>query len=173
MKRTNSLVGSIFGTVIHAVQSVLNLYSLYYMYLIFILINDISSSDPENVAAKIIYTLLFFAVIIIELISITALILSCVSFSSIRKPHEVFAKKKGVIIALIVFNFILIALFATTFLGAVTPINFILNIVSIVVLLVANILYIVDLAKEKKRATQAQAAAAPVVETEEQAPKAE
>lgn len=173
MKRTKSLIGSIFGTVVHGVQSVLNLYSLYYMYLIFILVNDISSSDPENVAAKIIYTLLFFAAIIIELISITALILSCVSFASIKKPHEVFKKKKGVIIALIVFNFVLIELFAMSFLGTVSILNMILNVVSIVLLLVANILYIVDLAKEKKRVAQAQAVAAPVVETEEQAPKAE
>lgn len=156
MKRTKSLIGSIFGTVIHSIQTLLNIYPLYAFFIAFMIILDHPSAEADAP-----FALLFFSALLIELISITALVLSCVSFSYIKKPHEQYAKRKGVTIALIVFNFILITLMLVTFilsLGTLSFLYIIFYILCITLLLIANIFYLVDLSKEKKRVAQMQSA---------------
>ncbi len=156
MKRTKSLIGSIFGTIVHSIQTLINIYPLYFFFVAFLIILDRPSAETDAPVE-----LLFFSTLLIELISITALVLSCISFSYINKPHEHYAKRKGVTIALIVFNFILISLMLITFissLGTLSILYVIFYIICITLLLIANIFYLVDLSKEKKRVVQMQSA---------------
>lgn len=172
MKRTKSLIGSIFGTIIHSIQTLINIYPLYVFFVMFLIVLDNPSAKADAP-----FALLFFSVLLIELISITALVLSCISFSYINKPHEHYAKRKGVTIALIVFNFILIALMLITFISSLGKLSIlypILYIICITLLLIANIFYIVDLSKEKHRIVQPQATeSVSAVENEESTQNAE
>ena len=142
MKRINTMVATIMGTVANAYQLVVNLISAFAL---FGLLADISSgTSMAGVLPTILLILLFVAVIIV------AFILTCIIFKYMNAAPETYKSKKGLIIAAIVFNFLVVLLLCIGgFEGAIFGI--IMNVLSILLLVATNVLYIVDLCLEKGR----------------------
>lgn len=142
MKRINTMVATIMGTVANAYQLVVNLISAFAL---FGLLADISSgTSMAGVLPTILLILLFVAVIVV------AFILTCIIFKYMNATPETYKSKKGLIIAAIVFNFLVVILLCIGgFEGAIFGI--IMNVLSILLLVATNVLYIVDLCLEKGR----------------------
>lgn len=142
MKRINTMIATILGTVANAYQLVVNLISAFAL---FGLLADISSgTSMAGVLPTILLILLFVAVIVV------AFILTCIIFKYMNAAPEVYKSKKGLIIAAIVFNFLVVLLLCIGgFEGAIFGI--IMNVLSILLLVATNVLYIVDLCLEKGR----------------------
>ncbi len=142
MKRNNTVIATILGTVANAYQLVINLISVF---AIFGLLADAGAG--ASVAAMltvIIITILMLAVLVV------AFVLTCRIFKYMNETPEVYKSKKGLIIAAIVFNFLVVLLLCIGgFEGSIFGI--IMNVLSILLLVATNVLYIVDLCLEKNR----------------------
>lgn len=145
MKRTKSLVGSILGTVANAIQTAWNVYGVMAMIIIL-------SAVTEPEAQGLIVVMCLFMVLIV-LVLITALVLSCVTFKYINGSHELWTKRKGVTITTIVFNFLVIGLLLVSlFLSTeVSALSIVFNVITMAMLIAANVLYIIDLATEERK----------------------
>lgn len=151
MKRPMNLIASIFGTVANAVQAVVNLLSLYAF-----MIATMMIFDTGNVASNMIMLLMFGVSLILELLIITALVLCCCNFPSFSASPEKYKARRKLTIATIVFNFLIIALFIVYFASGTLQLTaLLLNGLSMALLLASNVLYIVDLCREKKRVDNA------------------
>lgn len=145
MKRINTMVGTIMGTVANAYQLVVNLISAFAL---FGLLADISSgTSMAGVLPTILLILLFVAVIVV------AFILTCRIFKYMNAAPETYESKKGLIIAAIVFNFLVVILLCIGgFEG--TAFGIIMNVLCLLVLVATNVLLIVDMCLEKKRVAE-------------------
>ena len=160
MKRTKSLVASILGTVIYAVQLISSLVAI--MPIISLLSSLETGTEVDSMAMLI----GIGSIVLTLLLILIALILTCCTYKYINAEPEKYAKGKGVIIATIVFNF-LIALFTLIGLFGAEMLTIIVGIITISILIVANVLYIIDLAQEKKKVQQLQAESTPQQTIEE------
>lgn len=141
MKRVNSLVAAILGTVVHSVQVLINLYSLI---LVFSLIPSVGNSNAGVVAYVVLTTLLLMAVFVV------ALVLTLVTFRYVNKTPELYAKKRATTIATIVFDFLVVILLLAFGISSSIP-STVINVISALIVLASAVLYIVDLCLEKKR----------------------
>ncbi len=142
MKRINTMVATILGTVANAYQLVINIISVFAI--IGLLADAGAGSSMTAVLTVVIVTVLLLAVLLV------AFILTCRVFKYMNEKPEVYKSKKGLIIAAIVFNFLVVALLCYGgFSGNVFGI--IMNVLSILLLVATNVLYIVDLCLEKRR----------------------
>ena len=146
MKRINYLIATILAAIVLAGQTVLNgMIALNYL-------RALISFGGGGMPFEALLVLGFYC--LVEAIIVVALILTLVGIKYIGKDKEGFKKGKALIITNIVFIFLTIAIFAYYSLQATStfgPMFTIIYLVSAGVLLVSNILYIVDLAKEKNR----------------------
>ena len=142
MKRINTMVATILGTVANAYQLVINLISVFAM--IGVLADVGAGASVSAMLTVIIISILMLAVLLV------AFILTCRIFKYMNATSEVYKSKKGLIIAAIVFNFLVVVLLCIGgFEGAIFGI--IMNVLSILLLVATNVLYIVDLCLEKGR----------------------
>lgn len=158
MKRINYLIATILAAIVLAGQTVLNgMIALNYL-------RALISFGGGGMPFEALLVLGFYC--LVEAIIVVALILTLVGIKYIGKDKEGFKKGKALIITNIVFIFLTIAILAYYSLQATStfgPMFTIIYLVSAGVLLVSNILYIVDLAKEKNRG-EAPKVAEPVAE---------
>lgn len=142
MKRTKSLVASILGTTVTGIQVIAT------FYVIFLYMSLISQvTDPE---AKSLVVMMIGIAVVLELFLITSLVLSCVTFGHVNGSPEKYEKRRGVTIATIVFNFLVVIMFiASCFESDAGTIVFAL--ICAAALVAANVLYIMDLTQEKAR----------------------
>lgn len=148
MKRTKSLVASILGTIANAVQVVINLIGFFAVITLLSFISEGTSSEEQ---AVIIFMVLIMVVLILVLI--TALVLSCVTFGYINGSHEKWTKRRGVTITTIVFNFLVVGLllFSLLISTEVSALDIVFNIITMGMIIAANVLYIIDLATEERK----------------------
>lgn len=141
MKRVNSLVATIMGTVVHSVQVLINLYSLI---LVFSLIPSAGDSSAGVVAYVVLTTLLLMAIFIV------ALALTLATFKYVNGSPELYAKKRATTIATIVFDLLVVILLLAFGISSSIP-STVINVLSALIILASAVLYIVDLCLEKKR----------------------
>lgn len=145
MKRVSTLVGGILGTVAQSLLSIIFVLSFA------MLATQVSLAISMQDAVAMEGSAMLVLCGIITLASIASILMNSIAISAWKKDKEDFSKKKGCIIAGIVLNFILI-IFVILMLTAMAVDSAIaILIIAIVLLFVANVLYIVDLCKEKKR----------------------
>lgn len=146
MKRTKSLVASILGTVVTSILVLLFFFSI-------ITAIGLLPSNATNETEYAIWIMVIAFLVVIELFLIVALVLNSVTFGHINGSPEKYAKRKGVTITTIVFNFLVMLIlvaycfYAKGFLIAVL-------LISAATLIAANVLYIIDLTQEKERVEQ-------------------
>lgn len=137
------MVGSILGTVANAIQAAWNAYGVMAM---IVLLSAIT--EPEAQGLIVVMCLIM---VLLVLVLITALVLSCVTFKYINGSHELWTKRKGVTITTIVFNFLVVGLLLLSlFLSTeVSALSIVFNVITMAMLIAANVLYIIDLATEE------------------------
>ena len=142
MRRIPSLTGFIIGTVMTAV------YTGFELFTFALIIDLIFGLDAQaGVSLAMIVMLLTLA------LSIVTLVLNACSINCWKKSPEGYKKKKGTIIASIVFNFIVVLLIIIGMAMNTEGNSFgVLDILMIIALVATNILAFVDLGMEKKRA---------------------
>lgn len=147
MKRPMTLAAGIVATVLNALYVVLTMFSIS---IIIAALTSVAGGETAAVATYVaIVTLISLAVVVVTLV------LNAVAITGYKCDAEKYRRKRGVIIAAIVFNMILTVLLIVGMAGgAVGWLDILLLIGSVA----ASVLYIVDLCLEKKRV------AAPVVE---------
>lgn len=140
-KRVMTLIGGIVGTVFDAIFSVIMIIG------IAAILDLARGAEGSGLVA---------VVGIMEIaLGVIALILNAISISGFACDHDKYKKRLGVIIAAVVFNFLLAILLIFSLASAVTVITVLVLIAS----LAANVLYLVDIGLEKKRVEAANAQA--------------
>ncbi len=154
MKRALTLTSAIMGTVF---QGILALESIIF----FIAMMDLvaGASGAGTLAIVMIITIA---------IAVLGLLFNILSIPAWNKAPEVFRKKRGIIITAIVFNLLVVVLSLIGFAGEGTSVSF-LSILMLLCLIAASIMYIVDLATEKKKVAELEAQNATEEVTEETA----
>lgn len=145
MKRPLIFTSALVGTIILAIQTVINVYSFFALFVLLGLANV-----ADNTNTVFIVFALFLAVLIMACI-ITTLILNCCIFSAGNADFEKYNKKKGVIVATIVFDFILAFLLLISSFVSESALGIVVNGISLLLLVMCAIFCIVDLAKERQR----------------------
>lgn len=141
MRRVNSMIATIMGTVINAIQLIINLFACF---TIFGLLADAGNESVTAVLLVVVVSIVLLAFLLV------AFILTCRIFKYMNASHEVYASKKGLIITAIVFNFLVaILLFAFGTGGSVG--NILINVFCALALIATNVLYLVDLGMEDGR----------------------
>lgn len=142
MKRPLTLTSAILGTVF---QGILALESI----ILFIAMMDLvaGASGAGTLAIVMIITIA---------IAVLGLLFNILSISAWNKAPEVFRKKRGFIITAIVFNLLIVVLSLIGYAGEGATVNF-LSILMLLCLIAASIMFIVDLAQEKKRVAELEA----------------
>lgn len=139
MKRVMTLVGGIIGVVFDAIYSVIMLIGI-------AAILDLLAGAEGSA--------LFAVIGILEtVLGIVTLILNAVTIGAYNCAHEKYAKKRGLIITAVVFNFLLALLLIISLASAVTLITILVMLASIA----TGVLLIVDLCLENKRVAKANA----------------
>ena len=134
MKRVMTLVGGIIGTVVDAIYSFVALLEGA------LLLELLGAAGVPGASIFAIVGLLIIAIVV------TALVLNAISISGFTCSAEKFAKKRGVIITAVVFNFLLaFLLILSTMTGGVTFFTALVILTSIA----TGVLFIVDLCLEK------------------------
>ena len=145
MKRGKSLIASIFGLIVIGAQLVVNLYSLYVLWAVLIF----SSAMSENLLFA--WTIFSIAALI-EIMLIVTFILICVSFSCVNASPEKYQKRKSLLVTIVVFNFLMALLCVwCCFNNGEQLVSMWAYVVSAVILVLCNILYLVDMKQEKRR----------------------
>lgn len=142
MKRTGTLVASIFAIVMDAFAIAFN---------IFLATAFIDLITKLSVVEPVIILQLVLSICFPILFLIVGAILTCFTFKCFRGSSEEYERTKKVLIASITFNFIIII---TLFYGLASTIGItgiIIASVLTVFYITSNVLYIVDLSLEKKR----------------------
>ena len=137
MKRPMTLTGTILGTVMQALYTVISLIALTFV------IDMGSMSEGTMVMSSAIILLVLNLIF-----AVASVILNAISISSWNKSPEVFKKRKGLLITTIVFNFIFVFFTIITLItGEVSG----LNIIIVLTIIAANVLIIVDLGLEGRK----------------------
>ena len=147
MKRTLSLAAAIMSTLANGILVIISVVSLI---MVFGIIAGISG-QTGSVQAEMMVAIISIGVSLLMLaLVLAAFILSCKMFKHINAPHEEYAKKKSSIIAVIVLNFLVMILCILS-MDPSSVGTFIFYLICMLVLLVSNILFIIDLAQENKK----------------------
>ena len=146
MKRINSLIAAIFSVVVAAIQIIANAYTL----IVFIAV-ILNMGDVIDSTSLIIFVLLLLLVLAVLILCIVSLIFACKTFFAYQANHEIFEKRKKNIVTTIVLNFILVLLFVISCISTGSAGNIIIYFISLAVLVAANVLYIIDIKKEKSK----------------------
>lgn len=138
MKRPMTLTGGILGTVMQAIYTC---YSLFALTLVIDLIS--SSSGATGATTAIVIMLLDLA------LAVTTLVLNALCITTWNKSPEQYRKKRGLLIATVVFNFIfdILSIISMVMNGQVA----VLSVIIIIALIATNVLILVDLGLESKR----------------------
>lgn len=141
MKRIKTLIAGILGTVVNLAWTIMYGYTL----IVFIAIFG-GATGATGMAGGIV----IFTNAIIFLSALLGLIFSILSLVYFNSSAEVFEKKKKFNVTAIVFNFISACLVFLPFFGdGATAGNIAMAVIAIVVYVAANVLYILDMKKEK------------------------
>ena len=141
MKRIKTLIAGILGTVANLAWTIM------YGYTLIVLIALLGGSTGATGAAG---GIVIFTNAIIFLSALLGLIFSILSLVYFNSSAEVFEKKKKFNVTAIVFNFISAFFFLLTFFGeGVTAGTIVTAVIAIAVYVAANVLYILDMKKEK------------------------
>lgn len=146
MKRINSLIAAIFSVVVAAYQIFANAYTL--IAFIAVILNLGDGIDSTSLIIFVWSLLLILAVLILCIVS---LIFACKTFFAYQANHEIFEKRKKNIVTTIVLNFILVLLFMISCISTDSAGGIIIYFISLAVLVAANVLYIIDIQKEKSK----------------------
>lgn len=145
MKRINSLIAAIFSVVVAAIQIIANAYTLIVFIAVILNMGDVIDSTSLIILLSL---LLVLAVLILCIVS---LIFACKTFFAYQANHEIFEKRKKNIVTTIVLNFILVLLFVISCISTGSAGSIIICFSSLAVLIAANVLYIIDIKKEKSK----------------------
>ena len=113
MKRTKTLVASILATIVNAIWVFMGFYICYVMFAVWMMVAGAQSAGVGM--------LMFMGVAVFEVLLIVALVLSCSSFGAVGASKEKYGRKKGVVIASIVFNFIVMIYFLLSLMPGEEP----------------------------------------------------
>lgn len=153
MKRIKTLIAGILGTVANLAWTIMYGYTL----IVFIAIFG-GATGATGMAGGIV----IFTNAIIFLSALLGLIFSILSLVYFNSSAEVFEKKKKFNVTAIVFNFISACLVFLPFFGdGATAGNIAMAVIAIVVYVAANVLYILDMKKEKTATVEKQEIEAP------------
>ena len=152
------LVGAIVGTVFTAIYTVIMLIGIT---AIFELLSAAGGAPGSGLLAVV--------SLLILVVGLLALIFNAMVIGAFSWDHEKYAKKRGKIVAAIVFNFLLALLMTLSVIGNFNMFAFLVLLAS----LAAAVLMIVDLALEGKRVAKAQAALEAAQPAEQSAPSAQ
>ena len=142
MKRPLTLIAAILATVLVGIDFLIELIGFFQI---------ISLLSNPSINASGIGGALALMVIMILIIA-TCLILNICSIPTWNKDAQGYKKKKGLLIATIVFNFIAMFLYIISMLGGLSnAFSLILVIIVMISLLASSTLYIVDLARESSK----------------------
>lgn len=141
MKRIKTLIAGILGTVVNLAWTIMYGYTL----IVFIAIFG-GATGATGMAGGIV----IFTNAIIFLSALLGLIFSILSLVYFNSSAEVFEKKKKFNVTAIVFNFISACLVFLPFFGdGATARTIVVAVIAIAVYVTANVLYILDMKKEK------------------------
>ena len=141
MKRIKTLIAGILGTVANLAWTIM------YGYTLIVLIALLGGATGATGMAG---GIVIFTNAIIFLSALLGLIFSILSLVYFNSSAEVFEKKKKFNVTAIVFNFISAFFFLLTFFGeGVTAGTIVTAVIAIAVYVAANVLYILDMKKEK------------------------
>lgn len=141
MKRIKTLIAGILGTVVNLAWTIMYGYTL----IVFIAIFG-GATGATGMAGGIV----IFTNAIIFLSALLGLIFSILSLVYFNSSAEVFEKKKKFNVTAIVFNFISACLVFLPFFGdGATARTIVTAVIAIAVYVTANVLYILDMKKEK------------------------
>ncbi len=148
MKRIKTLIAGILGTVANLAWTIM------YGYTLIVLIAVLGgATGATGIAGGIV----IFTNAIIFLSALLGLIFSILSLVYFNSSAEVFEKKKKFNVTAIVFNFISAFFFLLTFFGeGVTAETIVVAVIAIAVYVTANVLYILDMKKEKTATVEKQ-----------------
>lgn len=148
MKRIKTLIAGILGTVANLAWTIMYGYTL----IVFIAIFG-GATGATGMAGGIV----IFTNAIIFLSALLGLIFSILSLVYFNSSAEVFEKKKKFNVTAIVFNFISACLVFLPFFGeGVTARTIVTAVIAIAVYVAANVLYILDMKKEKTATVEKQ-----------------
>ena len=140
MKRTKTLIAGILGIIMSFI-------------IVFIwgnlLVSLFSIISGGNVSVNALAGFLIFAYFVIEICAICSLIFSIFTVIYWNSKPEIYEKKKKLIITAIVFNFIGVLFFLISIFLNATPASIAISIIAILIYVAANVLYILDMKKEK------------------------
>ena len=162
MKRPLSLTGSILSTissVLFLISGILTMASSFAV--ISMLMGMGGGTDVGDGFAGMVGIIMIFVAIIMIAFAITTLVLSAKSFKYVSATHEVYVEKKRSLIALIVLNFILAAMMLYSIIDSAgteesTIGDLIFSIICLLLIVAANVFFIIDLATEKKKVAKLQ-----------------
>lgn len=155
MKRPLTLSAFIIGTVFCSFYTIMIILSI-------TMVSAVLDAAGAGYAAGAVY-----GVLVVELLFMVAsLVLNAIAITAWNKDAEGYNKKKGVIIAAVVLNFISIAFYFVSSFMDLSGIA--MAIIAMITLIVTNVLALIDLANEKKRIAQA-TAVTPDTEVKEEA----
>lgn len=153
MKRIKTLIAGILGTVVNLAWTIMYGYTL----IVFIAIFG-GATGATGMAGGIV----IFTNAIIFLSALLGLIFSILSLVYFNSSAEVFEKKKKFNVTAIVFNFISACLVFLPFFGdGATARTIVTAVIAIAVYVTANVLYILDMKKEKTATVEKQEIEAP------------
>ena len=148
--RVRLLIGLILSAVLYAYSVIsLGLLSLS-------LWREIFNTDNIAIAiASVVIVIVVISLLIGAVFALVGLILACCGFSRVKMQPEKFQKKKGVLIACVVFNFLLVFI---SLLGSTESVMNPLTIVCMIAYIVSAILIIIDIRVNKKLLSESQSA---------------
>lgn len=148
MKRIKTLIAGILGTVVNLAWTIMYGYTL----IVFIAVFG-GATGATGMAGGIV----IFTNAIIFLSALLGLIFSILSLVYFNSSAEVFEKKKKFNVTAIVFNFISACLVFLPFFGdGATARTIVTAVIAIAVYVTANVLYILDMKKEKTATVEKQ-----------------
>lgn len=158
MKRPVSLAGAIVSTVASGVFLVMSVITLVgAMMAIAAIAGAMSEIGSTGSGITVAYgILLAFISIVMLAFGISTFVLSVKMFKYVNGTHEEYVAKKRKTITLIVLNFIVVLLCLYLAISSVSDeggeLNLVLYLIILLAFIACNVLLIIDLAKEKKRA---------------------
>lgn len=159
MKRPVSLAGAIVSTVASGVFLVMSVITLVGAMMAIAAIagamNDVAGSTGSGITVAYGILLAFISIVMLAF-GISTFVLSVKMFKYVNGTHEEYVAKKRKTIALIVLNFIVVLLCLYFAISSQSTeggeLDLVLYLVILLAFIAGNILLIIDLAKEKKRA---------------------
>lgn len=164
MKRTKSKTASIFMAIANFAGMGFLGYMSWVVIWILLLASAIGGGEEGQTTSDFVLLWIIAGVLVLgAILAIVSNVFTFMSFSYIDGTKEKYAQKKNSLIALIVINFILVAIycfaFSMFFNGSFSNDSLFIAIASIfeiIVITVSNILYLVDLKQERLRIEQTQ-----------------